>query len=86
MLTKAVAVAQVELVKGGRDMPVTDANKLQYIHRVADYRLNVQLASAAGAFRAGFTSIIAPDWVAMFSEEELQACSSQFYVPHFNFL
>ena len=66
-------------MKGGRDIPVTNENKLEYIHRVADYRLNVQLAKGAAAFHAGFTSVIAPDWVAMFNEEELQVrgCRSQ---------
>jgi HECT-domain (ubiquitin-transferase) len=34
---------QVELVPGGREVAVTDANKLAYIHRVADFRLNTQL-------------------------------------------
>ena len=58
-------------MKGGRDIPLTNENK--YVHRVADYRLNVQLAKGAAAFHAGFSSIIAPDdWVAMLYEEELQ--------------
>ncbi len=67
---------QVELVKGGKDVAVTDENKLEYIHRVADYRLNVQLRGPAGAFRRGFTSVVAPDWVAMFNEEELQVLAN----------
>lgn len=37
---------QVELVPGGREVAVTDANKLAYIHRVADFRLNTQLVGA----------------------------------------
>ena len=37
------AILQVELIKGGKDLPVTNENKLEYIHRVADYRLNVQV-------------------------------------------
>lgn len=64
-------------MRGGRDIPVTNENKLEYIHRVADYRLNVQLSRPAAAFRAGFTSVIAPDWVAMFNEEELQVRAVQ---------
>ena len=34
---------QVELTPGGRDVAVTNANKLSYIHRVANFRLNTQL-------------------------------------------
>ena len=36
---------QVELVPGGRDRPVTSGNVVEYIHRVADYRLNQQVRS-----------------------------------------
>ena len=36
---------QVELVPGGRDRPVTASNVVEYIHRVADYRLNQQVHS-----------------------------------------
>ena len=36
---------QVELVPGGRDRPVTSSNVVEYIHRVADYRLNQQVRS-----------------------------------------
>ena len=82
---------QVELIRGGKDVAVTNENKLEYIHRVADYRLNVQLRGPASAFRRGFTSVVQPDWVAMFNEEELQVwtgrkglgtmCSSSPIIP-----
>ena len=36
---------QVKLVPGGRDRPVTSGNVVEYIHRVADYRLNQQVPS-----------------------------------------
>lgn len=42
--------SQVELVPGGREVAVTDDNKLAYIHRVADFRLNTQLVRAAAHF------------------------------------
>ena len=32
---------------GGREVAVTGANKLAYIHRVADFRLNTQLVGAS---------------------------------------
>lgn len=46
---------QVELVPGGRDIPVTAANRLSYIYRVADYRLNQQagLGRRPGTARRG---------------------------------
>ena len=33
----------VELKPGGRDIPVTNSNRISYIHLVADYRLNRQV-------------------------------------------
>jgi len=33
----------VELRPGGADIPVTNENKLQYVHAVADYKLNRQV-------------------------------------------
>ena len=34
----------VELKPGGRDIPVTNSNRISYIHLVADYRLNKQVS------------------------------------------
>ena len=42
-----------ELVPGGVDVAVTNANKLLYIHLVADWHLNGRLGAAAAAFAAG---------------------------------
>lgn len=33
----------VELRPGGADIPVTNENKLQYVHAMADYKLNRQV-------------------------------------------
>lgn len=34
----------VELRPGGADIPVTNENKLQYVHAMADYKLNRQVS------------------------------------------
>jgi hypothetical protein len=47
--TGPVAV-QVELVRGGHDIPVTNDNVVAYIHRVADYKLNQQIREPTAAF------------------------------------
>lgn len=33
----------IELKPGGKDISVTDENKMQYVHAVADYKLNRQV-------------------------------------------
>ncbi|KAK9829627.1 hypothetical protein WJX72_006957 [[Myrmecia] bisecta] len=63
---------EVELIPGGRDIAVTSDNRIEYIHRVANYRLNVQIRAASDAFRRGFHDLVQREWVAMFNEEELQ--------------
>lgn len=44
-----------ELRPGGADVAVTNANKLLYIHLVADWHLNGRLGAAAAAFAAGLS-------------------------------
>lgn len=63
---------EVELKPGGRDTPVRSDNVIEYIHRLADLRLNRQMDRAAAAFLRGFFELIRPRWVRMFNEAELQ--------------
>jgi len=44
----------VDLVPGGRDIPVTAANTLRYIHLMANHRLNTQIKPQSAAFLRGF--------------------------------
>lgn len=63
---------EVELKPGGRDIAVRADNVIEYIHRLADFRLNRQMDRAAAAFLRGFFELIKPRWVRMFNEAELQ--------------
>ncbi|CAH3183448.1 unnamed protein product [Porites evermanni] len=62
----------VELKPGGRDIPVTNSNRISYIHLVADYRLNKQIHRHCQAFRAGLSDVINLEWLRMFDHKELQ--------------
>ncbi|KAI1314908.1 Ubiquitin-protein ligase E3B [Mortierella claussenii] len=62
----------VELLSGGKDMAVTKENRIHYIFKVSDYRLNKQIQGQSKAFIEGFRSIIPPHWIAIFSPQELQ--------------
>ena len=57
---------------GGGNIPVTNANRVEFIHHVSNYRLNTQLRVATEAFKRGFSHLIDPTWVTMFNGEELQ--------------
>lgn len=71
-LPKSDKTITVELKPGGADLPVTNANKLEYIHLVSRFRLSVQPAYQTAAFLKGINSIINPSWLSMFNQSELQ--------------
>ena len=51
---------------------MTSSSRLEYIHRVAHYKLNFQPKRASDAFRNGLEKVIPHEWLRMFSEVELQ--------------
>jgi len=62
----------VELKPGGSKIPVTRENKIEYVHLVADYRLNKQIRVQCAAFKRGLAQLIDLDWLRMFDPKELQ--------------
>ncbi|KAF5893793.1 ubiquitin-protein ligase E3C, partial [Clarias magur] len=71
----------VELKPGGKDIPVTTANRIAYIHLVADYRLNKQIRAHCLAFRQGLANVLNLEWLCMFDQQELQVLISGAHVP-----
>ncbi|XP_020573828.1 E3 ubiquitin-protein ligase UPL7 [Phalaenopsis equestris] len=59
-----------ELRPDGRNVLVTNENKLQYIHAIADYKLNWQMLASANAFYRGLIDLIAPSWLSLFNANE----------------
>lgn len=62
----------VELKPGGSKIPVTRENKIEYVHLVADYRLNKQIRAQCAAFKRGLAQLVDLDWLRMFDPRELQ--------------
>ncbi|MFS8004300.1 putative HECT domain-containing protein [Helianthus anomalus] len=60
----------VELKAGGKDVNVTNDNKLQYIYAMADYKLNRQVLPLSNAFCRGLTDLISPSWLRLFNAGE----------------
>ncbi|XP_045693706.1 ubiquitin-protein ligase E3C isoform X3 [Phyllostomus hastatus] len=71
----------VELKSGGKDIPVTSANRIAYIHLVADYRLNRQIRQHCLAFRQGLANVVNLEWLRMFDQQEIQVLISGAQVP-----
>lgn len=63
---------KIELLKPeGDEIAVTNENRIEYIHLVADFKLNKQIRQQCNAFRAGLSDVIGLDWLRMFSSKEL---------------
>ncbi|XP_061022216.1 ubiquitin-protein ligase E3C isoform X6 [Dama dama] len=71
----------IELKSGGKDIPVTSANRIAYIHLVADYRLNRQIRPHCLAFRQGLANVVSLEWLRMFDQQEIQVLISGAQVP-----
>jgi len=50
--------SEVELIPKGREKSVTNDNKLQYIYKLADYRLNIQIKDQCSAIFKGLSELI----------------------------
>jgi ubiquitin-protein ligase E3 C len=64
--------SEVELIKNGRNIPVTNSNHLEYIYRVAHFKLNSETSRQSKYFLRGFHDLIPVDWIKMFDAHELQ--------------
>jgi ubiquitin-protein ligase E3 C len=58
----------VDLIPNGSSISVTKENKMTYIHRVVNYKLNTQIAKPCRYFFIGLVDLIRPEWLSMFSE------------------
>ncbi|XP_028139007.1 ubiquitin-protein ligase E3C [Diabrotica virgifera virgifera] len=62
----------MELKPNGANIPVTNENRLEYIQRLADLKLNSQLRRQCTAFRDGINSVVPLTWLKLFSHTELK--------------
>lgn len=62
----------MELRPGGKDLAVTNENKLEYVTLVAEQRLSNGIRSQIDKFLEGFWELIPLDLVSMFSPAELE--------------
>ena len=61
-----------ELVPGGKDIDVTDKNKMEYIGRVIHWRFEQRVKEQMDSFLAGFHEVIPADSIKVFDEGELE--------------
>ncbi|CAG8435448.1 9145_t:CDS:10 [Ambispora gerdemannii] len=62
----------IDLIPRGSETTVTEENRLAYIFRMANYRLNTQISWQCKAFFNGLKDLIDEKWLQMFNQQELQ--------------
>jgi len=62
----------VDLIPGGQEIAVTDANKKEYVELAVKHRLTDAIKEQIQSFVSGFTSIIPAELVSIFNAYELQ--------------
>lgn len=62
----------IDLVPNGRNIPVDETNKHEYVRLVVEYRLQTSVNEQMQNFITGFHEIIPRDLVSIFDEQELE--------------
>ena len=66
---------------GGSADAVTADNRIEYVHLMADYRLNKQIAPQCKALLTGLHAVVPAGWLRLFNTPELQRLVSGDDVP-----
>ncbi|XP_015109716.1 ubiquitin-protein ligase E3C [Diachasma alloeum] len=70
-----------ELKPKGSQIPVTNDNRIEYIHLMADYKLNKEIRPQCYAFKQGIANVIPLEWLQMFNNKEMQVLISGAQIP-----
>ena len=62
----------VDLVPGGRDIMVTDDNKMEYVKAMCNHRMTTSIRKQIDAFLDGFHELVRPELVSIFDAQELE--------------
>ncbi|OJJ74032.1 hypothetical protein ASPBRDRAFT_122598 [Aspergillus brasiliensis CBS 101740] len=62
----------IDLKPGGRDIPVTNENKGEYVELVTEWKIVKRVEEQFNAFMSGFNELIPADLVNVFDERELE--------------
>jgi E3 ubiquitin-protein ligase HUWE1 len=62
----------VDLVPDGRNIEVTDENKVEYVRLVCHHRMTSSIRGEIEAFLEGFHELVSPELVSIFDAQELE--------------
>ncbi|KAI9217099.1 hypothetical protein BC828DRAFT_411555 [Blastocladiella britannica] len=61
----------VDLIRDGRNVPVTSSNRIKYSYLLANFKLNAEIHRACSGFLSGMHQLIRPEWLRLFNQVEL---------------
>ncbi|QDS73824.1 hypothetical protein FKW77_006292 [Venturia effusa] len=61
-----------DLIENGRNIPVTEANKMDYVRANVEYKLIGSVKEQLDSFLQGFHDIVQADLISIFNEQELE--------------
>ena len=70
--TENKIISEKELIQNGKNIQVNNQNKLLYIRKVAQFKLETQFKSQTDAFRTGLQSIFSEESYQVFTSNELR--------------
>lgn len=80
IVSEEIGQAHVEEMKpGGANIPVTNENRIEYIHLVADFKLNRQIRSQCVAFRYDFFFLLLYSMLCIFKISRTTFEHSRFF-------
>lgn len=62
----------IDLLPNGREIPVTEENKQEYVRLITEQKLTVAIKDQINAFLDGFHDIISEQLISIFNEQELE--------------
>merc|ERR1711871_203869 len=65
-------VTTVDLIENGRNIPVTDENKMLSVQLIAHHRTTTAIREQIDAFLAGFHELVPPELISIFDAQELE--------------
>ena len=66
------ATEVIDLMENGRNVPVTEENKHEYVQLVVEYRLTGSVSRQLEEFLKGFHDIVPAELISIFNEQELE--------------
>lgn len=73
---------EIELIEGGKKIPVTNENKGEYVEKLTYFKLYKSIQKQTDAFLEGFYELIPKDLLSLFNYKELELLISG--LPNFD--